>query len=96
MDRYHVLADPPGAKIGCGGSTLVVLSILEDIYSNKLDECIYLLSLLLAYFVIVDRVLLIHAGGYSKRLPNHSTGGKIFCPVPFNLTSGITEFICLT
>ena len=28
------------------------------------------------------KILLIHAGGYSKRLPSHSCTGKIFSPVP--------------
>ena len=34
------------------------------------------------------RILLIHAGGFSKRLPSHTIGGKIFCPIPFFLNNG--------
>ncbi|GAM27927.1 hypothetical protein SAMD00019534_111030 [Acytostelium subglobosum LB1] len=69
--KYFVIADPVGAKIGCGGSTLYTLACLSqlltpDVLSNT-------------------KVLLLHAGGYSKRLPNHSTSGKIFASLPFQL-----------
>lgn len=37
--RYHVFADPPGAKIGNGGATLFVLEQLEAIYGGQLDQC---------------------------------------------------------
>ena len=37
--RYHVISDPPGTKIGCGGSTMYVLEFLEDQYGNELDNC---------------------------------------------------------
>eukprot|EP01114_Cavostelium_apophysatum_P019259 TRINITY_DN6156_c0_g1_i4.p1 TRINITY_DN6156_c0_g1~~TRINITY_DN6156_c0_g1_i4.p1 ORF type:complete len:1010 (+),score=265.03 TRINITY_DN6156_c0_g1_i4:32-3031(+) len=68
--KYHVIPDPKGPKVGSGGSTLVVLDFLEKTYGSDLDQF---------------RILLIHAGGYSKRLANHSISGKIFCPVPFFL-----------
>lgn len=41
--RYHVVPDPKGAKVGNGGSTLVVLSMLENIYGNLLDNCTFCL-----------------------------------------------------
>ncbi|NWX45535.1 FPGT guanylyltransferase, partial [Steatornis caripensis] len=66
--RYHVFADPPGPKIGNGGSTLHVLRCLEDLYGDKWTSFI---------------VLLIHSGGYSQRLPNASALGKIFTALPF-------------
>ncbi|XP_065697909.2 fucose-1-phosphate guanylyltransferase, partial [Patagioenas fasciata] len=66
--RYHVFADPPGAKIGNGGSTLHVLQCLEDLYGDKWTSFV---------------VLLIHSGGYSQRLPNASALGKIFTALPF-------------
>jgi len=68
--QYHVIPDPKGTKVGNGGSTLVVLDFLEHKYGPKMDQY---------------RVLLIHAGGYSKRLANHSISGKIFCPIPLFL-----------
>eukprot|EP01132_Coremiostelium_polycephalum_P009737 gene9737-11958_t len=70
--KYYVIADPKGPKIGCGGSTLYVLS-----YLYHLDSQIFKSS----------KILLLHAGGYSKRLPNHSTTGKIFASVPYTLST---------
>uniref|UniRef100_A0A8C3B7Q2 Fucose-1-phosphate guanylyltransferase n=1 Tax=Cairina moschata TaxID=8855 RepID=A0A8C3B7Q2_CAIMO len=47
--RYHVFVDPPGPKIGNGGSTLHVLQCLENLYGDKWTSFI---------------VLLIHSGKY--------------------------------
>ncbi|XP_042640706.1 fucose-1-phosphate guanylyltransferase isoform X2 [Tyto alba] len=66
--RYHVFVDPPGPKIGNGGSTLHVLRCLEDLYGDKWASFI---------------VLLIHSGGYSQRLPSASALGKVFTALPF-------------
>ncbi|XP_054690501.1 fucose-1-phosphate guanylyltransferase isoform X5 [Grus americana] len=41
--RYHVFVDPPGPKIGNGGSTLHVLQCLEDLYGDKWTSFIVLL-----------------------------------------------------
>ena len=65
--QWLVVADKPGAKIGPGGSTLFVLSVLQAQLGDALDAM---------------RVLLIHAGGYSQRLPSMSVCGKIFAPMP--------------
>ncbi|XP_053360784.1 fucose-1-phosphate guanylyltransferase [Clarias gariepinus] len=64
---YRVFADPPGHKIGNGGSTLHVLQLLSDEYGKALSRF---------------RVLLIHAGGWSQRLPHTSALGKIFMALP--------------
>ncbi|NXD84612.1 FPGT guanylyltransferase, partial [Halcyon senegalensis] len=65
--RYHVFGDPPGPKIGNGGSTLHVLQCLEDLYGDKWTSF---------------TVLLIHSGGYSQRLPSASALGKVFTALP--------------
>lgn len=65
--HYHVFADPPGPKIGNGGSTLYALTCLEQLYGGQWE-----------HFTI----LLIHAGGYSQRLPSASALGKIFTALP--------------
>ncbi|XP_037325695.2 fucose-1-phosphate guanylyltransferase [Pungitius pungitius] len=65
--HYKVFCDPPGPKIGNGGSTLYALQQLNDIYGKALERL---------------RVLLIHAGGFSQRLPSASALGKIFTAVP--------------
>ncbi|KAJ8375218.1 hypothetical protein SKAU_G00057980 [Synaphobranchus kaupii] len=64
---YHVFADPLGPKIGNGGSTLYSLKRLEEKYGQKLRGF---------------KVIMIHAGGYSQRLPNASALGKIFTALP--------------
>ncbi|KAG0265356.1 hypothetical protein BG011_004901 [Mortierella polycephala] len=66
--RYHVIADPPRSNIGSGGSTCFVMKTLLEQYS--------------AEFLSTARVLLIHAGGYSSRLPHVSTRGKVFMTLP--------------
>ncbi|NWI87382.1 FPGT guanylyltransferase, partial [Pitta sordida] len=65
--RYLVCADPPGPRIGNGGSTLHVLKYLEDLYGDQWTSF---------------TVLLIHSGGYSQRLPSASALGKIFMALP--------------
>lgn len=64
---YHVFADPPGHKIGNGGSTLYSLEHLQTLYGTALSGL---------------RVILIHAGGFSQRLPSASALGKIFMALP--------------
>ncbi|NXB75580.1 FPGT guanylyltransferase, partial [Donacobius atricapilla] len=66
--RYLVCADPPGPRIGNGGSTLHALRCLEEQYGDQWTSF---------------TVLLIHSGGYSQRLPNASALGKIFTALPF-------------
>uniref|UniRef100_A0A6J0TS37 Fucose-1-phosphate guanylyltransferase isoform X2 n=1 Tax=Pogona vitticeps TaxID=103695 RepID=A0A6J0TS37_9SAUR len=66
--HYHVFVDPPGPKIGNGGSTLHVLKCLEEHYGDQWGSL---------------TILLIHSGGYSQRLPNASALGKIFTALPF-------------
>eukprot|EP01064_Diplonema_japonicum_P006871 TRINITY_DN14699_c0_g1_i1.p1 TRINITY_DN14699_c0_g1~~TRINITY_DN14699_c0_g1_i1.p1 ORF type:complete len:546 (+),score=132.55 TRINITY_DN14699_c0_g1_i1:51-1688(+) len=65
--EYHVIPDPPGRKVGCGGATFYVLDELAAKYKDRFAHL---------------KVLLIHAGGYSKRLPNHSHCGKIYSLLP--------------
>lgn len=65
--HYKVFSDPPGCKIGNGGSTLYALQQLSEIYGKALGGM---------------RVILIHAGGFSQRLPSASALGKIFTAVP--------------
>ncbi|RIA79936.1 L-fucokinase [Glomus cerebriforme] len=65
--RYHVIADPPGKQIGSGGSTLLAIKFLHDRYGLNLEQ---------------KKVLLIHSGGYSTRLPHVSVLGKLFMKIP--------------
>ncbi|KAL3878325.1 hypothetical protein ACJMK2_030688 [Sinanodonta woodiana] len=65
---YFVISDPQGPKLGNGGSTFIAVTFLEEKYGSHLFDL---------------RVLLIHAGGQSQRLPSVSVLGKIFSPVPY-------------
>lgn len=76
-----VVSDPEGKRIGSGGSTII--SLLEVLNreirsggSDKTDPVIWKKTL-------EDlRILIIHAGGDSRRLPPYGSCGKIFIPVP--------------
>ena len=73
--KYLVLPDPDGKRVGSGGATLQVLRKLaeqEDIAGNFHNK----------------RILVIHSGGDSKRVPQYSVCGKLFSPVPRELPDG--------
>ena len=81
--EFLVFADPQGKRIGSGGST------------------IYVLYKLLEHFCHTDngkhqsphelfkgkRILILHSGGDSRRLPAYSAVGKIFIPLPTSFST---------
>jgi galactokinase/mevalonate kinase-like predicted kinase len=73
-----VIPDREGKRIGSGGSTLQCLRAVLD-REGQLGGI---------------RVLIVHAGGDSRRLPAYSTCGKIFTPLPGENDSaiGVTLF----
>lgn len=71
--KYAVLADPDGKRVGSGGATLNVLRYLAE------DGCQSFSG---------RRILVLHSGGDSKRIPQYSICGKIFSPVPRELPDG--------
>ena len=75
--RYLVLPDPDGKRVGSGGATLNVLKAIAE-REQKSD----------ANFFKDLRVLVIHSGGDSKRIPQYSACGKLFSPVPRVLPNG--------
>lgn len=72
--NYIALPDPDGKRCGSGGATLSVLKYIAE--QEGTDD----LSKL--------RILCIHSGGDSKRVPQYSACGKIFSPVPRKLPNG--------
>lgn len=88
-----VVADPDGKRIGSGGSTLYCLTHVLNRETggmqetpadwNKFKQTLGRL-----------RLLIIHAGGDSRRLPAYSPFGKMFVPVPGESDSvlGMTLF----
>nr|XP_058962921.1 fucose-1-phosphate guanylyltransferase-like [Pocillopora verrucosa] len=66
--KYHVFYDPPGPKIGNGGSVLVTIGDLLKIYEEE--------------ELMNSKIIMLPAGGYSQRLPNASVLGKAFTALP--------------
>ncbi|KAI5423750.1 hypothetical protein KIW84_030108 [Lathyrus oleraceus] len=64
--------DPLGCRIGSGAATLNALNALALHYGTSADN-------------VLDKmhVLLLHAGGDSKRVPWANPMGKVFLPLPF-------------
>ena len=77
---FLVIADRDGRRIGSGGSTLQCLDKVLERESQPGDglgdgrRAEAILSRL--------RILIVHAGGDSRRLPAYSPCGKIFIPLP--------------
>lgn len=72
--RFIVIPDPDGKRVGSGGATLCVLRyIAEERGSSDFSGL---------------RILVIHSGGDSKRIPQYSALGKLFSPVPHELPNG--------
>ena len=69
--KYHVFYDPPGPKIGNGGSFLVTIGDLLKIYGEE--------------ELVNSKIIMFPAGGYSQRLPNASVLGKAFTALPFGM-----------
>lgn len=74
--KYVVLADPEGKRVGSGGATLNVLKhiALDDSASAEPFKN--------------KKILVIHSGGDSKRVPQYSVCGKLFSPVPREMANG--------
>ncbi|MBQ7918989.1 MAG: bifunctional fucokinase/L-fucose-1-P-guanylyltransferase [Lachnospiraceae bacterium] len=75
--EYIVLADPEGKRVGSGGATFNVLKYLACTYSAGKADVFH-----------GSRILVIHSGGDSKRIPQYSVCGKLFSLVPRLLPDG--------
>ncbi|MEI6876142.1 MAG: L-fucokinase, partial [Spirochaetota bacterium] len=83
---FRVYADPPGGRVGSGGGTLWALDrYMEELGAASIGARMALLS---------DRsLLMIHAGGQSRRLPAYVPEGKLFAPVPAASSSVLSPVI---
>ncbi len=75
--RYVVLPDPDGMRIGSGGASLHVLHYLAEQENQEKNN-----------FFKGKRILVIHSGGDSRRIPQYSLSGKLFAPIPRELPAG--------
>ncbi len=85
--HYAVLPDPDGKRVGSGGATFNVLKYIKSVSNGESFKG--------------KRILVIHSGGDSKRVPQYSACGKLFSPVPRTLPDGrrstlFDEFIIAT
>ena len=65
-DEWFCTNDPIGHKLGSGGGSVNLLMEYWKAHGKKADE----------------RLLLLHAGGQSRRLPAYAPSGKILTPIP--------------
>lgn len=72
--HFAVIPDRDGKRVGSGGATLGVIKYIAE-HSGKSDFSDL-------------RILVIHSGGDSKRVPQYSALGKLFSPVPHKLKNG--------
>lgn len=78
--KYAVLPDPDGKRVGSGGATFHVLKYIAE----QDEPCT-------ADHFAGKRILVIHSGGDSKRVPQYSACGKLFSPVPRELPNGCSS-----
>lgn len=73
--HYAVLPDPEGKRVGSGGATFHALRYVAECEGGDEPFC-------------GKRIMVIHSGGDSKRVPQYSACGKLFSPVPSELPNG--------
>ncbi len=71
--QFIVVPDYLDERVGSGGATLSVIKDLKEKYNCDFNK---------------RRILIIHSGGDSKRIPQYSAIGKLFAPVPHVLMDG--------
>ncbi len=76
--KYVVLADPEGKRVGSGGATFNVLQYIAQQAGEGDIQDVF----------ANKRILVIHSGGDSKRVPQYSAVGKLFSPVPREFPDG--------
>ena len=92
---FRVYCDPPGGRVGSGGGTLVALMALlrEEAPEVAAASDAETLSHGAAAFFSSRRVLLLHAGGESRRLPCYVPEGKLFAPLALPSASAFTPVV---
>lgn len=73
---YAVLPDPEGKRVGSGGATFQVMRYIAEQEPERENP------------FKNRRILVIHSGGDSKRVPQYSAIGKLFSPLPRELPDG--------
>ncbi|MCD7956334.1 MAG: bifunctional fucokinase/L-fucose-1-P-guanylyltransferase [Lachnospiraceae bacterium] len=76
---YAVIPDLDGRRVGSGGATFSAIRYVRNHVVSKMRDSVPLSG---------KRILVIHSGGDSKRVPQYSACGKLFSPVPRLLPDG--------
>ena len=82
IEEAMVVPDPGGKRIGSGGSTIqcwlrVLDAELADAPADQRNDPVVWRQVLSRL-----RILIVHAGGDSRRLPAYGPCGKLFLPLP--------------
>ena len=86
--RVEVVADLDGRRIGSGGSTVYAIEQVLNFECPAAPPDFEDTAAVTA--VLRDlRILIVHAGGDSRRLPAYGPCGKIFVPVPGESQTGL-------
>lgn len=78
--QFVVIPDYKGQRIGSGGATFNVIRHIEREVGSFSQ-------------VLNKKILVIHSGGDSRRIPQYSACGKLFAPVPRMLPNGYVSTI---
>ena len=73
QETWFTLSDPIGHRIGSGGGTAFLLS--EHKKENNKEKTF-------KEYLSIDKKIIIHAGGQSRRLPSYAPSGKLLTPIP--------------
>ena len=76
--HYAVVPDIEGNRIGSGGAAFNILKYIRD--NSDEADCFS-----------NKRILVINSGGDSMRIPQYSACGKLFSPVPKELSTGLSS-----
>lgn len=80
---FRVFSDPPAGRAGSGGGTIwALLSLLREEGLDLIARPDLPLAQKAFDHLALRRILVIHAGGESRRLPAYFPEGKLFAPVP--------------
>lgn len=75
--KYIVVPDVDGKRIGSGGATFNVLRFIRE--TSDEEDCFS-----------GKRILVIHSGGESSRVPQYASSGKLFAPVQREIKKGVS------
>lgn len=81
---WRVVPDPAGRRVGSGGATLLVLAKLAEQLARENPG-----AKSAAHLFAGKRILIVHSGGDSRRLPAYAAEGKVFAPLPCPVPAGL-------